>query len=84
MNEEAAKEKYRNTANGQQSQASMTVIDYKTGGKKLRLDDCLEGLNLQMLLYVLAFKNGLSNITNKKPVISALLYFLYASFIIFS
>ena len=51
------------------------VIDYKTGGKKLRLDDCLEGLNLQMLLYVLAFKNGLSNITNKKPVISALLYY---------
>ena len=31
MNEEAAKEKYINTANGQQSQASMTLIDYKTG-----------------------------------------------------
>ena len=31
MNEEAAKEKYINTSNGQQSQASMTLIDYKTG-----------------------------------------------------
>lgn len=31
MNEEAAKEKYTNTADGQQSQASMTLIDHKTG-----------------------------------------------------
>ena len=31
MNEEAAKEKYINTSDGQQSQASMTLIDHKTG-----------------------------------------------------
>ncbi|MDO5556521.1 MAG: transglycosylase domain-containing protein, partial [Clostridia bacterium] len=31
MNEEAKKEKYINTSNGQQSQASMTLIDHKTG-----------------------------------------------------
>lgn len=31
MDEEAAKEKYINTSNGQQSQASMALIDYKTG-----------------------------------------------------
>ena len=31
MTEESLKEKYINTANGQQSQASMTLIDHKTG-----------------------------------------------------
>lgn len=46
------------------------VIDYKTGGKKLRLDECLEGLNLQMLLYLLAIKNSTSN-----AVLSGVLYY---------
>ncbi len=46
------------------------VIDYKTGGKKLRLDDCLEALNLQMLLYLLAIKQSVPNAT-----LSAVLYY---------
>lgn len=50
------------------------VVDYKTGGKKLRLDDCLDGLNLQMLLYLLAIKES-NNVTNKKMVASAVLYY---------
>ena len=49
------------------------IIDYKTGDKKLRLDDCLVGLNLQMLLYLLAIKD--SSLTNKKIVPSAVLYY---------
>lgn len=49
------------------------IIDYKTGVKKFRLDDVLDGLNLQMLLYLLAIKE--SNITDKKIVSSALLYY---------
>ncbi len=46
------------------------VIDYKTGGKKLRLDDCLEGLNLQMLLYLMAIKQSMPN-----AVLSGVLYY---------
>lgn len=35
------------------------IIDYKTGQKKFRLSDVLFGLNMQMLLYILAIeKNG--------------------------
>lgn len=33
------------------------------------------GLNLQMLLYVLAIKESIKNITDKKPVISAVFYY---------
>lgn len=52
-----------------------SIVDYKTGGKKLRLDDCLDGLNLQMLLYILAFKESHINITKKQVVPSAVLYY---------
>lgn len=34
------------------------IIDYKTGVKKFRLDDVLNGLNMQMLIYLLAIKNA--------------------------
>lgn len=50
--------------------AYYAVIDYKTGGKKLRLDDCLEALNLQMLLYLLAIKQSVPD-----AVLSAVLYY---------
>lgn len=48
------------------------IIDYKTGIKKFRLDDVLEGLNLQMLIYLLAIKN--SNISSKNIVPTGFLY----------
>lgn len=51
------------------------IIDYKTGEKKFRLDDVLDGLNLQMLLYLLAIKENKNALTNKKIVPSALLYY---------
>lgn len=50
------------------------VIDYKTGEKKFRLDEVLMGLNLQMLIYLLAIKNSHS-FTDKKMIPSALLYY---------
>lgn len=50
------------------------IIDYKTGEKKFRLDEVLMGLNLQMLIYLLAIKNSHS-FTDKKMIPSALLYF---------
>ena len=34
------------------------IIDYKTGDKKFRLDDVLDGLNLQMIVYLLAIKES--------------------------
>jgi ATP-dependent helicase/nuclease subunit B len=50
------------------------IIDYKTGEKKFRLDEVLMGLNLQMLIYLLAIKNSHS-FTDKKIIPSALLYY---------
>ncbi len=50
------------------------IIDYKTGEKKFRLDEVLMGLNLQMLIYLLAIKNSHS-FTDKKLIPSALLYY---------
>ena len=50
------------------------IIDYKTGDKKFRLDEVLNGLNLQMLLYVLAIKES-NNLTKKSIVPSGLLYY---------
>lgn len=49
------------------------IIDYKTGDKKFRLDDTLDGLNLQMVIYLLAIKE--SNISNLNIIPSALLYY---------
>ncbi len=51
------------------------IIDYKTGGKKFRLDDVLLGLNLQMLIYLLAIKESKSFLTNKDVIPSGLLYY---------
>lgn len=36
----------------------LRILDYKTGEKKLRFDDIYNGLNLQMLLYMLALTEG--------------------------
>lgn len=36
----------------------LRILDYKTGEKKLRFDDVYNGLNLQMLLYMLALTEG--------------------------
>ena len=49
------------------------IIDYKTGTKKFRLDDILNGLNMQMLIYLMAIKD--SNITNKNIVPTGFLYY---------
>lgn len=43
------------------------IIDYKTGTKGFRLDDTLEGLNLQMLIYLIAIKENM-NFGNKKLI----------------
>ena len=49
------------------------IIDYKTGIKKFRLDDVLVGLNMQMIIYLMAIKNY--NITNKKIIPTGFLYY---------
>lgn len=51
------------------------VVDYKTGEKKFRLDDVLDSLNLQMLLYLLILKKNSSLLTDKNIIPSALLYY---------
>ena len=51
------------------------VIDYKTGDKKFRLDDVLDGLNLQMLLYMLTINKEGNKLTNKRVYPSAILYY---------
>ncbi|MEG2620521.1 MAG: PD-(D/E)XK nuclease family protein [Bacilli bacterium] len=48
------------------------IIDYKTGNKEFRLDDVLIGLNMQMLIYLLAIKN---NVGVKKMIPTGLLYY---------
>lgn len=49
------------------------VIDYKTGVKKFRLDDVLIGLNMQMIIYLMAIYN--SNISNKNIIPTGFLYY---------
>ena len=51
------------------------IIDYKTGTKKFRLDDMLEGLNLQMLLYMLALKENKDRLTNKEVIPAGVFYY---------
>lgn len=56
-------------------QRYVRIIDYKTGNTTLRLEDLYNGLNLQMLVYLLAVtqrKNDLNRDGNLKP--SAILY----------
>src|SRR5699024_5393327 len=36
------------------------IIDYKTGSKEFRFEDVYNGINLQLLLYMLAIKEGIS------------------------
>lgn len=50
------------------------IIDYKTGEKKFRLDEVLIGLNLQMLIYLLAIKEE-GKIDGKNVVPLGLLYY---------
>ena len=49
------------------------IIDYKTGKKDFKLSDVLDGLNLQMLIYLLAIKE--SKISELNIIPSALLYY---------
>lgn len=51
------------------------IIDYKTGEKSFRLDEVINGINLQMLIYLLAIKENSNKITNKNIIPSGLLYF---------
>lgn len=51
------------------------IIDYKTGEKKFRLDDCLAGLNLQMVLYLLTINEYPMELTKKSFVPAGLLYY---------
>lgn len=49
------------------------VIDYKTGAKKFRLEDVVEGINLQMLIYMMTlWQNGASRYGEVLP--AGLLY----------
>lgn len=48
------------------------IIDYKTGSKQFRLDDVLIGLNMQMLIYLIAIKES---IKDKKTIPTAFLYY---------
>ena len=51
------------------------ITDYKTGGKNLSLSDLYNGLNMQMLIYLLALISGENEITeNKKPYPAGILY----------
>ena len=44
------------------------VVDYKTGGKTFELSDVLEGLNMQMLLYLVSiWRNGKGDYENIIP-----------------
>ena len=49
------------------------IIDYKTGAKKFRLDDVLNGLNMQMIIYLMAICN--LNISNKNIIPTGFLYY---------
>lgn len=53
----------------------LRVIDYKTGEKKFRLDDCMAGLNLQMVLYLLAINEEAKKITDKHFTPAGILYY---------
>ncbi|NLL63956.1 MAG: hypothetical protein GX241_07010 [Ruminococcaceae bacterium] len=39
-------------------QSYIRVVDYKSGGKEFRLSDILDGLNMQMLIYLFAIEAG--------------------------
>ena len=51
------------------------IIDYKTGKKDFKLEEVIVGLNLQMLLYLLAIKDNKNILTSKNIVASSLLYY---------
>lgn len=51
------------------------IIDYKTGGKVLSLSDLYNGLNMQMIIYLLALIDSDNEITeNKNPYPAGILY----------
>lgn len=51
------------------------ITDYKTGGKNLNLSDLYNGLNMQMLIYLLALISSENEITeDKNPYPSGILY----------
>ena len=50
------------------------VVDYKTGKKEFRLSDVLQGLNLQMLLYLAAVSRGGAQRYGRRPHPAGVLY----------
>ncbi len=51
------------------------IIDYKTGAKELKLEELYNGLNLQMLIYLLALTSSENELTEKGRLIpSGVLY----------
>ena len=50
------------------------VVDYKTGKKEFRLSDVVQGLNLQMLLYLAAVSRNGAARYGKRPRPPGVLY----------
>ncbi len=50
------------------------VVDYKTGEKDFRLSDVWQGLNIQMLVYLFALKNGGANLLGGELKTAGVLY----------
>lgn len=52
----------------------LRVVDYKTGGKEFRLEDALNGLNMQMLLYLFTLCGAGAARYGKAPEAAGVLY----------
>lgn len=56
-------------------QTFVRIIDYKSGANKFRLADVLRGQNLQMLLYLAAYKEAVQSEDNKICVPAGIMYY---------